>query len=214
MLCEHPRIPSGFWTFLTHFLIAEIIGRYVLSLAHFGLTQGCENYVPWATENDAADSSFVCGTVRVQGSIALLVLLLACIYLHEYRMKRLGDWEYGTQKYYDVARKAVDARAKAKAKERTLLALQLFGSLREKELAKARAAAVAGAAEAGAGAGAREGEGYALWQRVEISLFAQQLRLRAFCKAFWTDVIHQVSVATSVFVTTLVTKIHVSNILY
>ena len=111
VLCEHPNIPSGYWSGVIHFLHFEIFLRYCLTLYSTGLTGDCEAYVPNSnTEQDG--SSFLCSTVNVNASITLLLLLLTTIYLHRYRMKRQGIWQYWTA-FHEKAEKAHFARALA-----------------------------------------------------------------------------------------------------
>jgi hypothetical protein len=207
MLCEHPNISSGFWSVLTHFLQIEIVFRYFLALDYWELATKCET--------DVDPDTFICNTLDPNDSLVILILLLACIYLHRYRMKRMGVWKYWTP-FYEIAQKAHYARVQASALKseslRKVLEARADAALlgnrggkrscfgRSPKGPPAQAQVQRGRTESGGeisilvdSASSLEDPKphYTLFEKVEIALFAIQLRIVRFFKSFVNNVVFQ-----------------------
>ena len=96
VMCEDPHVPPGFWEFMVFCLQAEITLRYVLSIPFLGVLEDCEEYKTRVQNNaeivTGSSSPFICQAFDPSDRIEILLVLMVCVLIHEYRMKRLGMW--------------------------------------------------------------------------------------------------------------------------
>jgi hypothetical protein len=100
VMMEDPHVPPGFWAVLVYILQAEITMRYVLSIQYLGVQSDCEEYAELKSKNaESATGSpypFICQSIDPTDRIDILLVLMVCVLIHEYRMKRQGLWLYWT----------------------------------------------------------------------------------------------------------------------